>query len=176
MHKQGAVCSTRTKRSLKRCKNQKAEFHTRRSILHNGLGASFLAAAINPEPRLSECQLPPLTYCGLAAAANDNSPPLGSRNANSPQLPFISTSRCRGASCRRSHSRMARHFHHWVDQYLPSRFFYGCRPERKLSFPSLASDQVRSSIRPLYAAFEKPLAGMVICRAGPNLSVELMRS
>lgn len=34
-------------------------------------------------------------------------------------------------------------------------------------------DRVRSSIRPLSAACQKPLAGMVICGSGPNLTHEL---
>ena len=32
---------------------------------------------------------------------------------------------------------------------------------------------MRSSVRPLNAACQKPLAGMVICGSGPNLTVEL---
>jgi len=35
---------------------------------------------------------------------------------------------------------------------------------------------VRTSVRPLGAAFQKPLAGMVISGAGPNLILEFMHS
>jgi hypothetical protein len=37
-----------------------------------------------------------------------------------------------------------------------------------------ARDRVRSSVRPLNAAFQKPLAGMVIRGSGPYLCTELV--
>jgi len=37
----------------------------------------------------------------------------------------------------------------------------------------LACDRWLSSFRPLLATFLKPLAGMVICGSGPNLTYEL---
>jgi hypothetical protein len=41
--------------------------------------------------------------------------------------------------------------------------FCGCRPWCKKFLIRCAGDRVRSSVRPLDAAFQKPLAGMVIC-------------
>jgi hypothetical protein len=54
--------------------------------------------------------------------------------------------------------------------------FYGCRPWCKRFLTFLDSDRVQSSIRPLFAALRRPLAGMVICGAVPNLPDELLRS
>jgi hypothetical protein len=47
--------------------------------------------------------------------------------------------------------------------------FCGCRLQCKRFCPLWVSDRVRSSVRPVVAAFQKPLAGMVICASGPNL-------
>src|SRR6056297_251365 len=52
--------------------------------------------------------------------------------------------------------------------------FCGCRPWCKKFLTLLACDRVRSSVRPLCAAFQKPRAGMVISGSGPYLKNELV--
>ncbi|WP_147695487.1 hypothetical protein, partial [Vogesella mureinivorans] len=54
--------------------------------------------------------------------------------------------------------------------------FCGCRPRCKKFLLLKACDRTQSSVRPCFAAFETPLAGMVIRGSGPKLLPELRSS